>query len=186
MNRGLKIGIDIDDTLCDLVPSVCNFAQIAFKMYIVKENVTSWNPEFDGICFGNIVSEFFRTYEFGILDLPPIVGAVESLRLMSRYNEITLITHRPSDKAKITERWVREKLGNYPILHENGVKGKGMDVLIDDRTSNITDFGGKLGILFTQPWNAKDSHADHKCKELIRAADWHKIKDIVLWHEFRR
>lgn len=162
--RQLNIGVDIDDTVCDVVTGACEVAKAYCHGHLLprfdRSAVDSYEHVFVGhdgeMSIYDAIVESLKDRRFA-LSRPPYEGAREVIgRLKEVGHNVIMVTARRPQLAEVTVEWVRAKLGPLPILHlPAGEKNYNFDVLIDDAPCNIEAFAatGRMAILFDQPWN---------------------------------
>lgn len=115
-----------------------------------------------------------------------ITGAQSAVRaLREAGHAVEVVTHRPANAVPDTIAWLglfqKPEAGVvFDGIHilTNGQRKStvGVEVLIDDKPSNIEDVvgHGKRGILFSQPWNTGAKPAGS-----LRAKDWPHVVELV-------
>ena len=176
-----RIGIDIDGTIADQLSAVFLFLEFNFGMKPINsiENVNSYyykltfqksniHPHiknlttFDNkIRISDILFKFASKPEF-LQFLSPILNAQKSVEILSKNNEIIIITARNDKKLKMTEGWLSEHEFKFDeiIYSEPESKYKfQIDYLIEDNPIAAIS-SAKAGIpvfLLTRPYNVKNT-----------------------------
>lgn len=169
MNK-LKLGLDIDSVVCELIPTVLERINRKNGTKYTKEYITDWYKEDDNFELYEEVMSLLEDRK-ALLNLPSVLGANPAIRFIKEEFELHFITARPSKFKQDTKTWI---LNNLPlrrsefILHhvEKDKNGIGVDILVDDNFGNVYKFAssGKPTILYTQPWNTPKALADAKAK----------------------
>jgi len=190
--EGQKVGIDVDDVLCD-------FSHRLLKWYN-SENGTSHNIddviEFNMAKVLGISSDQFKREIDAFYDtrfcryLPAKDGAVDGInRLIEGGNTLYLITSRWDLAKSYTKDWINERFSyaNFEdlVFAPNGKKSAveyfELDCMIDDALHNVWAIigGGAAPIIMDQPWNRpheQRSKKDNLCAKLAeRVNGWDDI-----------
>jgi uncharacterized HAD superfamily protein len=188
----MKIGIDLDEVIVDLLDLFLHF-------YYIKKGKKFSKKDFFTYNFWEVFDEkredtFKMTHDFYDSDMfdkaKPISGSIKSVNLLADKNDIFIITSRPERWKEKTEAWIKRYFGNikYQIFyssefHKESKKtkdqlcaGLSIDVMIED----IGDFAiqcANLGInviLFDKPWNKKVKHDN-----IIRVKNWNEAINTI-------
>jgi uncharacterized HAD superfamily protein len=176
--RNLKIAIDIDGVIVDLVTAMLPLLSKACGRPVHHEDI---------YCFDigkalNIESKmqyiWDQVYHSDILQTaPPIKGAIMGLDKLSNH-EIWLVTHRPKWTQQDTELWLKEKKIKYHRLEfvrstKKLSVGPDFDVFLEDNLEQACAIAeaGIQAILLSHPWNTCTTLPE-KC---IRVSDWDAI-----------
>lgn len=161
----LHIGLDLDGTLYNQLPAVCEHIRQEFNIPFTPGDVTAWDfeiPGTDDYRFSDAIDacdspSYYR-------DMPLIPGAADAVRSLAAAGAtLSIVTHRDPS----THDWSRDALARHNIPYDDFIEDvprnkatidADIDVLIDDRTKNVTDIAttGNYGILFLQPYNYDD------------------------------
>ncbi len=179
--KKLKIGIDIDGVIVDLVTS----------MLPLLSKFCGRSVRYSDICCFDIgkalnIKEkmggiWAEVYNGNILQLaPPIQGSIIGLSELNEH-EIWLITQRPISIRSDTVLWLCENKIEFDKLRFVDIVGKesisrSLDVFLEDNleTACAIAEAGINSLLFDQPWN-QNTKLPQRCK---RVKDW---KDVVLY-----
>jgi uncharacterized HAD superfamily protein len=190
----MKIGVDLDDVLCDFVPAMFRFHNKTYGTHLTRKafsedihalfEVIADNTE-DAI---KKVEAFYRSDEF--MKLKPIEGARENLlKIKSAGHKPVVITARPSHLKDHTEKWLGEHFKDIfeeihfadKAVHDRGWSKSEMCKRLEIHT-HIDDFlmfaedCAKHGInvfLLDKPWNQME-----KLEEKIRRVfSWDEISE---------
>ena len=176
--KNLKIGIDIDGVIVDLVTAMLPLLSEACGRSVCHSDI---------YCFDigkalNIEKQmqdiWTEVYSSNMLRAaPPIKGAIVGLNEL-REHVIWLVTQRPKSTQKDTERWLRDKKIKYDNLEfVYGVAkhsvGKDFDVFLEDNLEQACAIAvaGINALLLDQPWN-QSPILPQKCR---RVQDWDAI-----------
>lgn len=173
----IKVGIDLDDTLCYFTISLLKKLNKEFNKTISLTDFKRYNFQRyfyeDKIKCQEIVEEFL--FENYCLDLQPILGAYEILKeLKEKLNcEFHIISSRDFRLKDATEKWINiyfpdifssieicNTYGNneYPKRTKSDIcKLLNIKILIDDRIDHLFDCYKNIDnftvFRFVQPWN---------------------------------
>ena len=202
----MKIGLDLDDTICDFITPLTNYANkkvglnIKFDDYLSYDFADVWNM--DPVTAQSIVTEFiFENDGNNILNLPPIPGAIEKLKkIKSKINcEYYIISARDTRLLEITKEWINKY---FPINFINGIefgniyssddkpkrskyemcKNRNVQFLFEDRIDHIRDCyikfeGHFVSMCLNRPWNSY-KQSGLNCIMFTQYQDI-KVSDIV-------
>ena len=185
----MRIAVDIDGVLLDLVITFCEIFNERYNTHYRKEDVSNWEFFNDW----NITEEeafeiFFQIYE-NTMDVPFIdKDASEYMRKLNINHDVYILSARTSQyKSQIIE-----KLNNHNVklgVHYNELilvhhkpydqkQNYKFDVYIDDNphlAETIEKTKGRYLLLYDQPWNQ-----DFVCKNnIIRVHNWKEVYDTI-------
>jgi 5'(3')-deoxyribonucleotidase/uncharacterized protein with PQ loop repeat len=175
--RKLRIAIDMDETICDILPKHLRLYNEAFG-----ENVTV--ADLDGRELEDFVpKERAAATEQMILersffsDLPVLPNAREVVKELSERHEVFIATAAMDVPTSFDAKyaWLREHLPFIPTTHLIFCGDKGaldMDYLIDDRARHFARFRGQ-GLLFSAPHNRAETR-------YTRVNDWAEVRAVLL------
>lgn len=142
----LKIGLDIDDVICDFFPKV------AEKLNLPTPNDWEFTYDKDSV-FDKLDDEFF-------LSLPPKIKPEEML-----FTPYCYITSRQKPSIEITKKWIEANgFPCVPVYTSSKEQSKaelakflGLDLFIDDNFETFTDMNRNGITCFLQDasWNSK-------------------------------
>jgi len=177
--RTLIVGLDVDDVLLDLVPRWLEEYNEEWDDNLAPHDFTAWDfwkfvkPE----C-GKRVYQFLQPEMYAHVE--PIAGAAEFVQeIRDRGHTPRYITACGDPKKLKQHRAFATAKWNALIRHGIAQDGElllpgrdksraPVDMLIDDRVKNITDFRNGMGVLFTQPWNR---WYEPECQPWVERAD---------------
>lgn len=166
-----KIGIDLDDVLLNFNDPFLNFHNENFGTTYRREDITNFNvEEIWGIPTETLrdrLSQFYDTHHHE--SAPPIEGAVEAIKELSKNNKLYIITSSPQTAEGKIRIWLKKHFGEaFEEIHftkkdissERRNKGEmcrelGLELFIDDHPDNAEKISA-IGIpvyLFDTPWN---------------------------------
>ncbi len=185
----MRIGIDVDDTLC---PTVDNFLidfNKKFNKEIKNEDVIDYHfKNFEDIEHDLFYKEIMEHIENKSKDYLPYDDAMENLIKLKRNHELFIVTARFSHIENHTHEWLDRVFGkdffneiHFTFKHEKRCKGFvcnkcNIDILIDDAPHhclNTANEGVKV-LMFDRPWNRKIKHDN-----IIRVHSWAEVVDII-------
>jgi len=169
----MKIGIDIDDVICNTIPNIVTFYNRKYNKNIKFEEIHSFNLWESGIGKNKeeiikIVNEFDS--EIGLDKVELLPNVKQAIIGLISQADIFFITSRSNKFQNKTEVYFKENFPNLDFrvvyandFHDhNGSKKKseicrelGIDIFIDDNKDYVLDCS-KEGIrcfLINKPWN---------------------------------
>ncbi len=159
----MRIGIDLDDVIADLVPELIKFLNDLYKADLEFKEIKSWEIW----KYGNLTEKEFKegTKKFieegGYSRLPVIKGAVEGVNRLKELGEVYIVTRRSIKRRAETISWLRDKKIKYDGIYfsNNGPKTHifediNPNLIIDDSPSSAKDLLWFRGFfLYDKPWN---------------------------------
>lgn len=188
----MKIGIDIDEVLCEFVKGYLNFLKSGGHADIKFDDVFTYNFE-DVLDISQeenwkLINEYNCTDEFYCIDLIP--GAKEGVDKLNNKFETFFITARPFHIKAKTEVFLKERFGVgkdrlffSSDAHGGDLKTKdeycrefGIDVIIEDNGVHSMNYAknGLRVVLFDKPWNKGVEH-----KNIVRVNDWDECLEVI-------
>ncbi len=158
--RIMKIALDLDGTLADIVGLWLEEYNIKNNIKLRYEHITKWdfwiNLGYTPTRFFKELSECWKRW----YKVKPIENnislAVDNLR---RFGKIDIVTARDKESSKYAKEWLKYhniKHDNF-ILVEKGTDKAYLDydIFIDDSPINAQTIASlnKLTLLYDQPWN---------------------------------
>jgi 5'(3')-deoxyribonucleotidase len=188
-----KIGIDLDDTLFDLVSPFISYHNQTYKTNLKKEDFTtySFNEVLKLPSMRDAVERVFQFYDSDFFrKMPPLPGSIESVNKIKGDYEMYIITYRPDFLYNDTmnQLWdnfrgcFSEVLFAFnPYIGGKSIGktkadiclNKGISKMIDDSLNCVLECKkkGVSTLLFGDyPWNRNGEH-----KEIIRVKDWKEV-----------
>lgn len=188
----MKIAIDIDDVLGELVSSIIPFARENYQIDSKFEDFTSYNFwEVWNISRDEAIKIFYDFQEKGFLEkLPTLPGSREALFELSKEHSLVLLTSRPVKLKDHTLSWTKS---NFPELdlkilfsndffsQEGKTKGEicqdlNISMLVEDNINYALEAAEK-GIyvfLIDRPWNKNREHPN-----ITRVSSWEEITEKI-------
>jgi uncharacterized HAD superfamily protein len=180
----MKIGIDIDDTICEALDGLAAWAKTKYGLSFGKEDITTYGgPTFEGKRLANLFDECYSDPEV-VEALRPVPGAISGVRnLLRRGHRIVFLTARPDFTRDATIRWLSRTIGHTEV--EFVARGTpkaihNVHLLIDDHflhIDSVVRLGG-IGIIYTQPWNRKAKTTEDPSR-VFRADGWQDVLEVV-------
>lgn len=165
----MRIGIDVDDVLNNLVDKWVEKYNLLYRGNLQVEDITSWD-----ICqFSSIGADFYRLLDAELWSsLRPLEGSVEiTKKLQDAGHELILVTATHKKDVECKVNWLEE---HFPHLDLNNLiitRRKDLvdvDVLVDDGGHNIEAFPGDV-LVMDRPWNR------YLGEEYARVYSWEEI-----------
>lgn len=186
----MKLAVDIDGVILDMVSKVCEIYNKSFKTTYTKDDVKKWEFFRDwNITEESMYDIFYQVYENSMSLRLIDKRAPQVLRNLSEKYQADLVTAR---NVKF-ESNLLERLDSLNIM--KGIQYSDLvhvdekpydlklqlsyDILIDDNPNLATvidTYPGKKLLLYNQPWN---QHVQEKNK-VVRVYNWIQIESILL------
>lgn len=178
-----KLGVDVDDVLCDFIPSFLKWYNIKHKTNHHPSIIRQYDFEkYLHISRDQTIKEIEAFYDSDIFhSMLPKKHSQEVLRILSHNYELICVTSRYPQTIDSTQKWVND---HYPTLigeiHHTTYKGDlvkrlGITTHIDDAPHHINAIS-QLGI----PVLAYDSHWNTSCRFP------QNVKRVYGWRDIRR
>lgn len=168
----MKIAVDVDEILANLIDPVIAFHNEQFQTSLVRNDFTSYN--FDEVWGGTHVEaiqkvhQFFETEHFR--NIRPVVGAVEGVQKLKEKHDLFVVTSRQSVVEEQTKAWLNQhfpemfkeihvtngfSLSGQKRLKKDVCKQVGASLLIDDCLEYALDCAaaGIPVVMLDYPWN---------------------------------
>lgn len=181
----MEIAIDVDGVLAEQVKPVLSRVSDEYGVIMEKSDIQSWDepiPETNS----NIKIEIESAHEDPdyVLQMPIIGNARKKLAEISENHTIKIVTSRTKMSDETTKEWLCEndlKFDKYVNTAGKSKSSVNADILIDDFHKNVKEFAnsGKVGILFTQPWNEGYASSMKKHENIHIANNWDEAVDIM-------
>ncbi len=175
--RKLRIAIDMDETIVDILPKHLRLYNEAFGENLTiadlgQKELEHFVPKDRAEATERMILDrsFFR-------DLPFLPEARETVKALAERHEVFIATAAMDVPTSFDAKyaWLREQMPFIPTSHIIFCGDKGaldMDVLIDDRARHFARFRGK-GLLFDAPHNRDE-------KRYARVKDWAEVRRLLL------
>lgn len=184
-DKKIKIGVDIDDVLCEFFAGYLNFAKDIIGIQDVSNihNGHLWEvfPITREQAF-EIANDY--SYSEGFSDIELVDGAKEGFEEISKNNDIIFVTARPQHMEHITRNFLKKHFVEDPIVfHSGNLHGgnrykheiclsENVDIMIEDCPRNslsIANAGIKVALL-DKPWNQGFIHPN-----VTRYKNWKEL-----------
>ena len=176
----LKIGIDLDDTVCQVSLAIENYVKLnrPDKKHLFEKYHLRKNFKIDSETHNQVIKEVLNSKNF-FLSLEPYPNAVEQILNLNKSFTVYFCSSAGDFKYAASEKmqWVARHFGSTWLSRVVITPAKDIidvDILIDDRLDNAHHFLNKpkwQQILFKQSWNA---HLD-----LPKIDGWVQAKEII-------
>jgi 5'(3')-deoxyribonucleotidase len=176
------VGVDIDDTSLDLVPTWLETYNAITGDDLHYHDIVSWGVQ----NFAKDPETIFRVLETpGLYDYVGVVeGAAEGLRELRKNYRVVFVTATESPSMKEKRKClVRHGLEQTKTVEQNSMVAKDktlarVHLLIDDNAANVEAFPGPA-ILFDRPWNSNWKTPKDKPFPVVRCSSWKAIPSFV-------
>ncbi|HXX05326.1 MAG TPA: hypothetical protein VEJ68_00725, partial [Candidatus Bathyarchaeia archaeon] len=159
MNKKLKIALDVDGVLADVIHAWLSYNN-TFRTIISKSDISEWDfwkkyniNKFD---FYEELSKCWKSWE----TIPPTERDISyASRELSKIGSVDIVTARDDSTHDAVKNWLKMHnviFKNYVGVIEGTEKAKlDYDVFIDDSPINAEHMlaRGKSVIIYEQPWN---------------------------------
>lgn len=190
----MKIGIDLDDVLADMMPVLLTYHNDVYGTTLTKDDI--WSYRFWDVLQVSQEEAIKRVFDFErssrMLTILPLPGAVQAVETLGDNHELSIITARDSEFAESTKHWLARHFpdvfsgihfaNHYSSTSTPRSKGDickeiGIEVMIDDSFSNVVSCHGvcQSTLLFDAPWNVHEQLLDG----MHRVASWHDIVEKI-------
>ena len=181
----LRVGVDIDDTICEFMLKLCTYVNVRLNMNLNIDDYTHtryhdlWNmSELEA---QSLIADFIFIGDNPTFDLNPISNAYKVLSSLTNHIDFYAISARDTRLKDVTRLWLNlhfpsifkdTYLCNYYGDNNNSgnkiektevCKQLGVKIFIDDNPSNIT-CNSIDTIIFDQPWNRHITDKKRICK----------------------
>jgi uncharacterized HAD superfamily protein len=180
---GERLLVDVDGTICNDLPRVCEFIEQEYDRRISPEEITEWGYYIEDIDV-DLESVFHHLFsqrpEWFLANLDPVAGSRSALeRLSENGYDVWIATHRPAETHPLTERWLSDQGFTYDRFLTDVPDTKADvpgDILIDDYHEHIRDIveTGRRGILIDRPYNTPLSN-----DRAVVASGWDDVVEIL-------
>lgn len=186
----MHLVVDVDGVLADQVPPVLDRINEKYGLGVRKKHIKRWDQAIADTDIKVEIESSLLDPEF-VLGMRLIRDARRALVELAKSHHITIATNRDPSVDEFTKEWLQKKGIPFDDYVNTKKEGKGAisgHILVDDYPKNLIDFsvGGRLGILFTQPWNENDDSFGEAIKgnRLVRARGWDEVVEIIKSHEW--
>ena len=186
----MKIAVDIDGVILDMVLRVCEIFNKRFNKNYSKDDVKKWEFFKDwNVSEEEIFSIFYRAYEES-MTLPLIdEDAPEILKKLNDQNHVDLVTARNIKyEIHLIERLdsleITKGIHYLKLIHANSKPYDAKirldyNILIDDNPNLVKsaeNFPDKRILLYDQPWNRHIGEIEN----VVRVYNWKQIGKILM------
>jgi 5'(3')-deoxyribonucleotidase len=176
------IGVDIDDTTLELMPTWLALHNAGTGESLTPDHVTDWGLH-------QFTPQGEAIYEVlgrpGLYDsVQGVEGAIEGLRMLRKSYRVVFVTanEQPTFKEK-RNCLVRNGLVSQQDVRKDSIVAfdktlARVDLLIDDCAENVENFPGPA-ILFDRPWNRAWRTPKSRTAPVVRCFSWTTIPNFV-------
>lgn len=179
----MKIGVDLDGVVCDLMSAWLTRYNDAYKDNLKPEDITDWH--IDRLVKPECGKNIYKLLDESVYEeIAPIPGAIETFRDMNKRFDVYIVTASNPYVIKGKWLWIER---NLPFLKREQVivtSAKHMvrvNYLIDDCYSNVMMAAGKkiFPLLYTAPHNKHfESPEKFSQKRYERVNNWKEIREF--------
>lgn len=167
----MKIGIDLDDTINNLVEVWIERYNIDYNDNVRIEDIITW----DIGDFTKAGKDFYKYLGDGetFKNLSIKDGAAEVIEKLCGNNKVYIVTANASYNKGVCDdkvNFIKKFMPFFPIKNIIFINNKSLldlDILIDDGLHNFEGFKGKR-ILFDRPWNRNWLESNIKIDAIIQ------------------
>ena len=183
---GLRIGIDCDSVLRDLVPAIKDSIKKTHPQHadkILQANSWNWSDWLPFWTEEEAEQYIFEDNYLGFfgIDCPPIDSSVDDWTKIKKWarengHELVLVSAQRKHCEEPTNEWLKAWGFDFDEIHYTKHKWSiDVDVLIDDSPEKLKDFNDRSvnygrAICFRQPWN-------QNCQDYSMSID--RLSDIM-------
>lgn len=178
-NRPLKIGIDLDCVLNNLVDIWIKILNEKHGLNIQYNDVKQWDMQYTypTLSHDQVYEPLYMSELWNQLSIQPY-SKISLRQLMNSGHQIYIVTNTHYTNTEVKMRWLFKQFPfikwNQIIITSNKQLLK-LDILIDDYEKNLIG-GDYIRILFDCPWNRD---VDDKKYELIRTFGWKNTNKTI-------
>ena len=183
----MNIGVDIDGVIVDADTQFRKYMKKLFKRDFPRSKVKCYKYE---ECFEFTEYEFETLYSlFSDEDLwmgmRPVNGAANALKILSKENNLIIITSRPLKVKEVTIKWLKKYNIPYNEIHfaldkKDQLADKleyQFDYFLEDHPNfaiKLADLGMEV-LLFSYPWNK----SVNRHPKIRRVSGWDEALKII-------
>jgi len=161
----MRIGVDLDDVINDLVPKWIYFYNRDYNDNLKIEDIKSW----DIGDYTKIGKDFYKYLGneklFKFLSIND--GAAEIIEKLCKKHEVYIVTANASYNKGVCDdkvNFIKKFMPFFPIKNIIFINNKSLldlDILIDDGLHNFVNFKGTR-FVFDRPWNQSEFGWDYR------------------------
>ena len=178
----LVVAVDMDGVICDHVSPLLPRLSRLIGRKLERKEITSWDYRIGRKSLCDEVEKSLEDRRFA-LTFPPIRGATNGLRNISKFFKIVIVSSRNLKHIEMTKEWLLMHNIRYPLLMTREKQKIEANVLIDDNLEFTALFArrGRVSLLFSQPWNSDHSEIESliQNKSIIPCKGWPSVVATV-------
>ncbi len=178
----LRMGVDVDGVLCDHVSAICTRVRDLYGIELSPGMVTEWDFRFGPSSIARELRAAYADRAF-LLSLAPVCGSQAAVLRIGAIAgvEVLAVTSRPSAMRVATAKWLAQHFPGMRLRHSSHRERLPLDVLVDDYVPFVERFAlaGRMGILFSQPWNANERERLCAMSGIRVARDWDDVVSLI-------
>jgi 5'(3')-deoxyribonucleotidase len=160
----MRIALDMDSVMVEIIPEQIAYIKNVYQKEFKKDDITSWGwlQEHFGFSTGDMIKMYGDIWANKWDELKPTEPNIEQkVERLCEKADVTVVTSGSPEQSGGKIRWLyKYGLKQIPILFVSYGKTKEAlpyHIFVDDRQETIEKVveAGKIGFLFSQPWNTK-------------------------------
>jgi 5'(3')-deoxyribonucleotidase len=164
-NVKLRIIVDADEVIVDLIPAVIKDYNKKYKSDITLNDIVSWGLPKD-------MRKIYEKKDY-FLSLSPVEDAIESMYALKAQGHDLIIATSPSYSGNIASckiQWVEKRMPDFRknLCITNRKDFFDADIMIDDCLDHLKTFSG-IRFIMNKPWNQEF------LVNSIRVNNWNEI-----------
>lgn len=191
----MKIGIDLDEVLADFLSALIKFHNEKNGTDFKREQFHSYKVhEIWGGTHNNTMEEIYEFYGTKYFeDIMPIPGSIENIEVLSRNNDLVVITSRQNDISQKTLNWIdkyfKNRFSGIFFTNDNSwhgdtvsksqiCKNSAVEFMVEDYLVYAADCAKSVRKVFLldSPWNKTEDLPEN----ISRVYSWSEITEDVL------
>lgn len=191
----MRIGIDLDEVLADFMSAIIKFHNSKYKTNFNRNDFHSYKLyEIWGGTHKEAIKEIYEFYETEYFtNILPIPGSIENIEVLSRDNELVVITSRQNYISEKTLDWIdkffKNRFSGVYFTNQNSLHGncgKKSDIcrntsvkcMVEDYIDYATECSKAVEKVFLldSPWNRTADLPEN----ISRVYSWSEITEDLL------
>lgn len=152
------IGVDVDDTVADLVGEWLELYNNAYSDNVTVNDITTWDI-FNHVKCGKDIYDFLKAPNF-YANVVPIHGALAGVESLRRAGHRVIFITSCIFGGNIDDKWkwlidngfLSAEMHSLDFMAVTDKVLINVDLMIDDKPATVANFGSR-GVMFKRPWN---------------------------------